>query len=209
MPPLTTSPGRIKVEAWSQAGRLRARGLLKAVTLEERVYRMRCVEGWSMVIPGSASRSRISSSGSSRMATPNMSLSKRSSARRKCPDRRGLSGAGMALCRGSQAGRGDASVDHPRHRPLRRDAAQPERRADPAGRALEIRLQGDQVDRAHHLVENQPPTTWNIQDPREYGFYSNVNPEVDHPRWSQATERRIGEVAGYLPSGVRPDVQRL
>ena len=43
------------------------------------------------------------------------------------------------------------------------------------------------------LVANQPPTTWNIQSPNEYGFYSNVNPQVDHPRWSQATERRIGE----------------
>ena len=43
------------------------------------------------------------------------------------------------------------------------------------------------------LVENQPQTSWNKQAPHEYGFYSNVNPEVDHPRWSQATERRVGE----------------
>jgi sulfoxide reductase catalytic subunit YedY len=43
------------------------------------------------------------------------------------------------------------------------------------------------------LVAEQPPTTWNIQVPNEYGFYSNVNPHVDHPRWSQATENRIGE----------------
>ena len=43
------------------------------------------------------------------------------------------------------------------------------------------------------LVEQQPPTTWNIAGPREYGFYSNVNPQVNHPRWSQARERRIGE----------------
>jgi len=42
------------------------------------------------------------------------------------------------------------------------------------------------------LTDSQPPTTWNMMQPREYGFYSNVNPEVDHPRWSQATERRIG-----------------
>jgi sulfoxide reductase catalytic subunit YedY len=46
------------------------------------------------------------------------------------------------------------------------------------------------------LVAEQPPTTWNIQAPNEYGFYSNVNPQVDHPRWSQATERRIGEYGG-------------
>lgn len=43
------------------------------------------------------------------------------------------------------------------------------------------------------LVANQPPTTWNIEAPNEYGFYSNVNPNVSHPRWSQAKEQRIGE----------------
>jgi sulfoxide reductase catalytic subunit YedY len=42
------------------------------------------------------------------------------------------------------------------------------------------------------LVADQPPTSWNKANAREYGFYSNVNPNVDHPRWSQATERRIG-----------------
>jgi sulfoxide reductase catalytic subunit YedY len=45
------------------------------------------------------------------------------------------------------------------------------------------------------LVEDEPPTSWNIAIPNEYGFYSNVNPEVDHPRWSQKTERRLG---GYF-----------
>ena len=55
------------------------------------------------------------------------------------------------------------------------------------------------------FVEEQPKTTWQLANPREYGFYSNVNPEVDHPRWSQAKERRIGEF------GKRPtlDVQWL
>ncbi len=43
------------------------------------------------------------------------------------------------------------------------------------------------------FVEDEPPTTWSIMAPHEYGFYANVNPDVDHPRWSQATERRIGE----------------
>ncbi|MGB8258934.1 MAG: protein-methionine-sulfoxide reductase catalytic subunit MsrP [Terracidiphilus sp.] len=49
---------------------------------------------------------------------------------------------------------------------------------------------------AVRFLDKQPPTTWNEQGPREYGFYSNVNPNVDHPRWSQATERRIG--AGFF-----------
>ncbi len=44
------------------------------------------------------------------------------------------------------------------------------------------------------LTEKEPPTTWNLTNAREYGFYSNVNPEVDHPRWSQAQERRLGEL---------------
>jgi sulfoxide reductase catalytic subunit YedY len=42
------------------------------------------------------------------------------------------------------------------------------------------------------LTDTQPPTSWNKASPREYGFYSNVNPNVDHPRWSQASERAIG-----------------
>lgn len=45
------------------------------------------------------------------------------------------------------------------------------------------------------LTRDQPPTTWNLAGPEEYGFYANVNPNVDHPRWSQATERRIGELS--------------
>src|SRR5437016_10580362 len=44
------------------------------------------------------------------------------------------------------------------------------------------------------LQSSEPPTSWNRQAPNEYGFYSNVNPNVDHPRWSQATERRLGEI---------------
>jgi methionine sulfoxide reductase catalytic subunit len=44
------------------------------------------------------------------------------------------------------------------------------------------------------FVKGEPPTTWNLMAPSEYGFYSNVNPTVDHPRWSQAKERRLGEI---------------
>jgi sulfoxide reductase catalytic subunit YedY len=54
------------------------------------------------------------------------------------------------------------------------------------------------------LVEAQPKTTWNMMAPNEYGFYSNVNPEVDHPRWSQATERRVG---GGLFAGRQPTLK--
>lgn len=52
------------------------------------------------------------------------------------------------------------------------------------------------------LTDQQPKNTWQITNPGEYGFYANVNPEVDHPRWSQATERRIGE-GGFFSAGAR------
>src|SRR5262249_49142369 len=45
------------------------------------------------------------------------------------------------------------------------------------------------------FVEQKPPTTWNVAGPSEYGFYANVNPDVDHPRWSQKTARRVGELS--------------
>ena len=102
--------------------------------------------------------------------------------------------AAVALCRRPAPRRGHASAHHPGRRPLRRDAAQPERRADPAGGAVEVRLQEHQVDRAHQphrQAAARPRGTCRTRS--EYGFYSNVNPAVDHPRWSQATERRIGE----------------
>ena len=50
------------------------------------------------------------------------------------------------------------------------------------------------------FTEDMPPTSWNISAPHEYGFYANVNPNVDHPRWSQARERYIGKGLGYHPT---------
>ena len=50
------------------------------------------------------------------------------------------------------------------------------------------------------LTDTQPETIWNMSNPGEYGFYSNVNPDVDHPRWSQASERRVG--GGLLASRI-------
>jgi sulfoxide reductase catalytic subunit YedY len=62
------------------------------------------------------------------------------------------------------------------------------------------------------LVERQPETSWHLASPDEYGFYSNVNPKVDHPRWSQARERRIGEFGQretLLFNGYADQVARL
>ena len=58
------------------------------------------------------------------------------------------------------------------------------------------------------FVDKMPPTTWNIMASNEYGFYSNVNPNVDHPRWSQKKERRIGDSL-FAPKQRYADVQRL
>jgi sulfoxide reductase catalytic subunit YedY len=62
------------------------------------------------------------------------------------------------------------------------------------------------------LVADEPPATWNVQAPDEYGFYSNVNPGVSHPRWSQRYERRIGEYRSretLLFNGYAEQVQHL
>jgi sulfoxide reductase catalytic subunit YedY len=67
------------------------------------------------------------------------------------------------------------------------------------------------------LVDKQPRTAWVKAAAQEYGFYSNVNPKVDHPRWSQATERRIGEAGGIFAkkrptlmfNGYEPQVGQL
>ncbi len=94
-------------------------------------------------------------------------------------------------------------------RRLRARAAEPERRA-----AAPASCRGSTASRAAsrssriRFTEQQPATTWALAAPDEYGFYANVNPTVDHPRWSQATERRIGE-GFFAPRAPDADVQRL
>ena len=68
-------------------------------------------------------------------------------------------------------------------------------------RAVEIRIQGHQSHRRIKFTERMPRTTWALAAPNEYGFFANVNPAVDHPRWSQASERHIG---GSLFNSRRP-----
>ncbi len=113
--------------------------------------------------------------------------------------------AAVALSRGPSDRRGDAPADPAGDRPLRPRAAGAERCAVATGRALEVRFQGDQVDRQDHAHRDHAQDDMERAAPGEYGFFANVNPRVDHPRWSQATEQRIGE------SGRRADaaVQRL
>ena len=74
-----------------------------------------------------------------------------------------------------------------------------ERRAASAGRTLEVWIQRREVDREDPLRGQAAANTWELP-PREYGFYANVNPTVDHPRWSQARERRLGELRRPPPT---------
>ena len=102
-------------------------------------------------------------------------------------------GAAMALRRRLADGRSHASAGAVVFWHVRRSAAQPGRRAAAHGDSVEVWIQEHQGHRAMRFTDSQPVNTWNISAPSEYGFYSNVNPHVDHPRWSQATERRLGE----------------
>ncbi len=133
--------------------------LLRMNPPEERIYRHRCVEGWSMVIPWigfplAKLLEQVQPMGAARFVTFE------SLADPKRMPNVAFVGVGLAVRGGSAAGRSDAPFDHPGGRPLRRDPAAPERRPPPFGGALEIRLQGHQIHRpdqpggehaAHHL----------------------------------------------------------
>jgi methionine sulfoxide reductase catalytic subunit len=166
--------------------------LLRGFTPEERVYRHRCVEAWSMVVPWSGIPlgrliDRLEPTGKARFVEFTTLLDPRQMPGQR---RRLLDWPYTEALR----------LDEARHplallvtglygKPLPNQNGAPLRLVVPwkygfkGGKAL-VRIR---------FVEQQPLTTWNIAVPDEYGFYANVNPEVDHPRWSQARERRVGE----------------
>jgi sulfoxide reductase catalytic subunit YedY len=172
--------------------------LLKLAPLEERVYRHRCVEAWSMVIPW--------------IGFPLSELIKRAQ-----PTGNAKYVQFITLADPSQMpGISDPILDWPYSEGLRLDEAM-----NPLA-LLTVGLYGQVLPNQNgapirivvpwkygfksgkslvkiRFVEKQPPTSWNTYAPTEYGFYSNVNPDVDHPRWSQATERRIGEDGFFTP----------
>jgi len=171
--------------------------LLRLAPLEERVYRLRCVEGWSMVIPWigyplSALIKRVEPTGKARFIEFTTLLDPE-----QFPaQRRSL----FSL----------SSLDWPYVEGLRLDEGLhpltlltfglygqvlPNQNGAPVRVVVPWKYgfkSAKSIVRIRFLSE-QPKTTWEEAAPREYGFYSNVNPTVDHPRWSQATERRIGE----------------
>jgi methionine sulfoxide reductase catalytic subunit len=166
--------------------------LLKLAPMEERIYRMRCVEGWSMVIPWlgyslSALVSAVQPMGSAKfvefytLADPQVMPGLRSRVL-QWPYVEGL------------------RLDEAMH-PLTLLSFGLYGEVLPNANGAPVRLvvpwkygfkSAKSIVRIR-FVEQQPRTAWNVSAPHEYGFYSNVNPEVSHPRWSQATERRIGE----------------
>jgi sulfoxide reductase catalytic subunit YedY len=171
--------------------------LLKISPPEERIYRMRCVEAWSMVIPWVG-----------------FSLSKLLEAVEPLSDAKYVAFETL-LDPKRMSGQRSEVLDWPYVEGLRMDEAMHPLtllasglygRALPPQDGAPIRLvvpwkygfKGIKSIVKIKLVAVQPRTSWSAQAPNEYGFYANVNPQVDHPRWSQATEQRIGE------SGRRP-----
>jgi sulfoxide reductase catalytic subunit YedY len=166
--------------------------LLRLSPPEERIYRMRCVEAWSMVIPWVG-----------------FSLSKLLNAVEPLSSARYVAFQTLLDPKRMPAQRSDV-LDWPYVEGLRLDEAMHPLailasglygRALPPQDGAPIRLvvpwkygfKGIKSIVKIQLVADQPRTTWSAYAPNEYGFYANVNPHVDHPRWSQATEQRIGE----------------
>ncbi|HKP85305.1 MAG TPA: protein-methionine-sulfoxide reductase catalytic subunit MsrP [Blastocatellia bacterium] len=166
--------------------------LIKISSPEERVYRMRCVEGWSMVIPW--------------VGFP---LSKLLDRVQPTSEARYVAFETLADA-GRMPNLRSNVLDWPYVEGLRLDEAMhpltilasglygetlPPQNGAPLRLVVPWKygFKGIKSIVKIRLVEDEPPTTWNLAAPDEYGFYSNVNPNVDHPRWSQRTERRIGE----------------
>ena len=189
---LTTSPWSVKVDGMvGRPGTYSLDDLVKGAPMEERIYRLRCVEAWSMVVPWVG-----------------FSLSHFLS--RVQPEPGAKYVAFETLVRPSEmVGQKSRLLDWPYREGLRIDEAMhpltilatglygeelPNQNGAPIRLVVPWKYGFKSIKSVVRisLTSSQPETTWNMQNPREYGFYSNVNPNVDHPRWSQATERRVG-----------------
>ena len=166
--------------------------ILRPVTQEERVYRLRCVEGWSMVIPWlgfplAALINRVEPTSQAKFVELTTLHDPRQMPGQRRPVLDWPYTEGLRL-------------DEALH-PLTILATGLYGRALPNQNGAPLRLvvpwkYGFKSIKGIvklRFTDRQPATAWNKAAPSEYGFYSNVNPEVDHPRWSQAKERRIGE----------------
>lgn len=185
-------PWTVSVEGLIRKPRTFDLGELLSFQLEERVYRLRCVEGWSMVIPWIGfPLSKILEQVEPTEPAKYVAFQTLLDPKRMPNQQTGV--LDWPYVEGLR-------LDEAMH-PLTILATGLYGEALPPQDGAPIRLvvpwkYGFKSIKSIvkiALVANEPPTTWNIQAPNEYGFYSNVNPNVPHPRWSQARERRIGE----------------
>jgi sulfoxide reductase catalytic subunit YedY len=191
---LVTRPWELEVTGEVlQARTIAIEDLLQWFPLEERVYRMRCVEAWSMVIPwlgfplGDLIK-RLEPTGNAQFVEFTTLLDPEQMPGQRGPVLKWPYVEGLRL-------------DEAMH-PLTLMAVGLYGRLLPSQNGAPLRLvvpwkygfKGVKSIVKINFTVEQPKNTWQIANPREYGFYANVNPSVDHPRWSQATERRIGEL---------------
>ncbi|GHD71242.1 protein-methionine-sulfoxide reductase catalytic subunit MsrP [Vogesella fluminis] len=189
---LKTRPWTVTVDGEVAKARSFDIDSLLKMKLQERIYRLRCVEGWSMVIPW--------------IGFPLADLLKQV----QPTSRAKYVAFETALRPGEMPGVARRVLDWPYREGLRIDEAMhpltilavglygellPNQNGAPVRLVVPWKYGFKSIKSISriHLQEKQPPTSWSMAAPNEYGFYSNVNPAVDHPRWSQATERRIGE----------------
>ena len=195
---LRTSPWTIAVSGeCAKPGVLDLSDLLKGLTQEERIYRLRCVEGWSMVIPW--------------LGVPLADVLKRFQPTSKA---RYVAFTTLADPR-QMPGLIYRSIDWPYREGLRIDEAMhpltllatglygkplPQQNGAPVRLVVPWKYGFKSIKSIVEIrfVEKMPPTAWNDLQAEEYGFFSNVNPNVDHPRWSQKTERRIAGTTSKL-----------
>ena len=188
---LITKPWMVVVGGQAElTGSFQLDDFLKGHAIQDRTYRLRCVEGWSMVIPWQG----IPLADIIKRFKPN-SKAKYVAFTTKA-DRRQM--PGMAY----------NSIDWPYREGLRIDEAMnplailatglygkamPKQNGAPLRLVVPWKYGFKSIKSIVRIdfLENMPPTSWNMLQPEEYGFFSNVNPAVDHPRWSQASERRI------------------
>ena len=190
---LQVSPWKVAVEGLvKKPGSYALEDLLKLAPMEERIYRLRCVEAWSMVIPWVGYSlaeliRRVEPLGSAKYVEF-VTLA----------DRKTMPGVSSGVLDWPYVE--GLRLDEARH-PLTLLAFGMYGEVLPNQNGAPLRLvvpwkygfkSGKSIVKIR-FVEKQPVTAWSMAAPREYGFYSNVNPDVDHPRWSQASERRIGE----------------
>jgi sulfoxide reductase catalytic subunit YedY len=166
--------------------------ILKLAPLEERIYRLRCVETWSMVIPWvgfplTALLKQVQPLGSARFVEFQSLADPSSMPMVRVPTLNWPYTEGLRLDEAMHpltllaVGLYGEELPNQNGAPLR--LVVPWKYGFKSAKSL-VRIR---------LADHQPQTIWNTAQPEEYGFYANVNPDVSHPRWSQATERRIGE----------------